>query len=115
MKKRTQLHGCGKFCFSISPNKIAEWSIIHDTIKKKIITCICTFSFRGVFFAFIIPEIFAFFRALRVCLVRHVHKPKILDFLVIFTFETFHVAGVAILFYSALPYMDSPRALMSAR
>ena len=33
-------------------------------------------------------------------------------FSVVFLFETLHTAGVAILFYVALPVLDSPRAMM---
>ena len=100
--------------FNISLNRIAQWHIIHDTIDVKTLTQICIL-FRCIFFAFLIPEIFGFLRAARVCFEKHVHRPKPRDFLVIFGLESCHVAGVAILFYGALPYMDSLRALVSTR
>ena len=58
---------------------------------------------------------FGFLRSLKVVLVKTVHSPMPLDFFLVFMMETIHVIGVAILFYGALPYMDSVRAVMSAR
>jgi chitin synthase len=71
--------------------------------------------FRCIFFAFIMPEIGAFLRSLKIVLVKTVHSPMPFDFFLVFIMETLHVTGVAILFYCALPYMDSVRAVMSAR
>ena len=64
------------------------------------------------------PEVFGILRSLKVCLLTKtgsVHKPKVQDFMVVLIMETLHVSGLAILFYCALPYMDSVRAIMSAR
>ena len=40
-------------------------------------------------------------------------KPGLLEFLIVFIFETIHVVGIAILFFLALPGMDSIRAIMA--
>ena len=61
------------------------------------------------------PEIFAFLRSLKMALGTSVYSPPWKHFLVVLIMETLHVTGVAVLFYCALPYMDSIRAIMSAR
>ena len=95
---------------------LREWNSVNTLWNyKKYVTAIFIVTFRCIFFAFILPEIFGFLRSLKVCLVKTVHRPKLLDFMVVLTMETLHVSGVAILFYCALPYMDSVRAVMSAR
>ena len=58
---------------------------------------------------------FGFLRSLKVVLMKTVHSPMPFDFCLVFMMETIHVIGVAVLFYGALPYMDSVRAVMSAR
>ena len=88
---------------------------IQANLKLKIYRSSFFGDSRCIFFAFIIPEIFSFLRSLKVVLVQTVHTPMPFDFFVVFVMETVHVTGVAILFYCALPYMDSVRAVMSLR
>ena len=71
------------------------------------------FSPRCIFFAFLIPELLSFGRALRMMLMRTLGKPTFLEFLVVFVFETLHVTGLALLFFVAFPAMDSVKVCMA--
>ena len=59
----------------------------------------------ALFFSFVIPEFFMWFRASRICFFRQWKRPPFVDFLIILIFETFHVVGVALLVYAVLPNM----------
>ena len=65
----------------------------------------------ALFAAFLVPEVMAFFRSLRVCLFKTVLVPRFLDFAFVSTMEILHAVGVAILLFLALPQMDSTHAL----
>ena len=65
----------------------------------------------ALFAAFLVPEVMAFFRSLRVCLFKTVLVPRFLDFAFVSTMEILHAIGVAILLFLALPQMDSTHAL----
>ena len=73
------------------------------------------FIFRCVFFAYIIPEILTFLQSLKHMVFKTVHLPKLFDFFLVLLMESIHVTGMAILFYCALPHMDSVRAVMATR
>ena len=65
----------------------------------------------ALFAVFLVPEIMAFFRSLRVCAFKTVIVPRFLDFAFVSAMEIFHAIGVAILLFLALPQMDSTHAL----
>ena len=65
----------------------------------------------ALFAAFLVPEIMAFFRSLRVCAFKTVIVPRFLDFAFVSAMEVLHAVGVAILLFLALPQMDSTHAL----
>lgn len=52
-------------------------------------------------------------RSARICIVRLPKLPPMLDMALVFTLETLHTVGVAILFLCALPHLDSIRATMA--
>ena len=81
------------------------------TLISKFISSI----FRCIFFAYIIPEILTFLRSLKDMVFKTVHLPKLFDFFIVLLMESIHVTGMAILFYCALPHMDSVRAVMATR
>ena len=58
-----------------------------------------------LFFCFVIPEFFMWFRSSRICFFRTWKRPPFLDFMVVVVFETAHVIGVALLIYVVLPNM----------
>lgn len=60
----------------------------------------------SLFFCFVIPEFFTWFRASRICFFRNWKRPPFLDFLIIVLFDTFHVVGIATLVYAVLPYLE---------
>lgn len=66
----------------------------------------------AIFFCFVVPELFMWFRSTRICLFRTWMKPSSLEFLVIATFETFHVIGLALLVYLVLPNLKVVEAIM---
>ena len=59
-----------------------------------------------------VPECLTFLRSARVCIMKFVGRPKWDSFLVVFGLESLHVLGLALLFFVALPNVDSIRALM---
>ena len=66
----------------------------------------------AIFFCFVVPELFMFFRSMRICLFRTWKKPSGLEFLILVTFETFHVIGLALLVYLVLPNLKVVEAVM---
>ena len=67
-----------------------------------------------IFFSFIAPEIFTFFRNFRIFFMKHQSKyPQKREFALIFMFETLHVIGTSILFLLALPSLDSLTAILA--
>ena len=66
-----------------------------------------------IFFSFIAPEIFTFFRNFRIFFMKHQSKyPQKREFALIFLLETLHVVGTSILFLIALPSLDSLTAIL---
>jgi len=69
-------------------------------------------SCRCLFFIFLIPEFLTFLRSARFVLLKSVRKPHWSDIAIVATMESFHTAGLALLFFGALPNMDSTMALV---
>ena len=66
-----------------------------------------------IFFSFIAPEIFTFFRNFRILFMKHQSEyPQKREFALIFLLETLHVVGTSILFLIALPSLDSLTAIL---
>ena len=63
--------------------------------------------FRSVFFAFCVPQLFSFVRAARVFLMRKVDWAPWKYLAIVFVFETIHTFGLALLFFTVLPELDS--------
>ena len=59
----------------------------------------------ALFFSYVIPEFFVWFRSSRICFFRQWKRPKFIDFMIVVLFETFHVVGLALLIYAVLPNM----------
>ncbi len=66
----------------------------------------------AIFFCFVVPEFFMWFRSTRICLFRTWKKPAMLDFLLVALFETIHVIGLALLVYLVLPNLKVVEAVM---
>lgn len=66
----------------------------------------------AIFFSFVVPELFMWFRSTRICLFRTWRKPTGLEFLILTTFETLHVIGLALLVYLVLPNLKVVEAVM---
>ena len=66
----------------------------------------------ALFFCFIVPEFFMWFRSTRICLFRTWKKPAALEFLIISTLETIHVVGLAVMVYLVLPNLKVVEAVM---
>ena len=67
-----------------------------------------------IFFSFLAPEIFTFFRNFRIFFMKHQSDyPQKREFALIFVFETLHVVGTSILFLIALPSLDSLTAILA--
>lgn len=64
-----------------------------------------------IFFAYAVPEVFAFLRCFRVLLFKKWDRPFFLDFLFVAFMEVLHVIGLSILVFLALPQLDSTHAL----
>ncbi|XP_061397172.1 chitin synthase chs-2 [Musca vetustissima] len=66
----------------------------------------------GLVFSFAAPEMFTFFRSLRICIFKDVKSSTWPEVLLVVSFELLHVIGLAILTFYVLAYMDSVKALM---
>lgn len=67
----------------------------------------------AIFFVYATPELLVWLRSARIYLMRHNNRPRLAHFIVVLIMETLSSAGVAILFYAALPHIDTPRAIMA--
>ena len=69
-----------------------------------------------IFFSFIAPEIFTFFRNFRIFFMKQSSSvfPQKREFFIILILETFHVIGTAILFLLAFPRLDSMTAILAS-
>lgn len=65
-----------------------------------------------LFFAFIIPEIGTLIRASRICFFKSWKKPPFHHFLLVFTAETLHTIGLAMLVFVILPDLDVVKGAM---
>ena len=95
-------------------NRNKDWEVIRNRTDSKFEDDVEGEQIRWVwalFAAFLVPEIMAFFRSLRVCAFKTVIVPRFLDFAFVSAMEIFHAVGVAILLFLALPQMDSTHAL----
>ena len=61
----------------------------------------------SIFFSFAVPEAMSMLRAIKMLLQKTVHRPMLFDFAVVAVMETIHVSGLAILYFVALPNLDS--------
>ncbi|XP_055854071.1 chitin synthase chs-2 [Episyrphus balteatus] len=66
----------------------------------------------ALIFAFSAPEVFTFFRSLRICVFKDVKAPTWLEVYLVVGMELLHVVGLAVFTFVALPAMDSCKALM---
>jgi len=65
-----------------------------------------------LFFAFLVPEIGTLLRSLRICFFKSWKKPTTGMFLLVFSVETLHTIGLAILTYVILPEIDVVKGAM---
>uniref|UniRef100_A0A0C9RWL3 chitin synthase n=1 Tax=Fopius arisanus TaxID=64838 RepID=A0A0C9RWL3_9HYME len=65
-----------------------------------------------IIIAFAVPEIGTFIRSCRMCTFKSCKKPLSSHFLLVFMMETFHVLGLALMFFSVLPDLDVIRGAM---
>lgn len=63
-------------------------------------------------FAFWVPEFGAWFRSMRICFFKSWKKPPLGQFLIVFTAETCHTVGIALLVFSVLPDLDVVKGAM---
>ena len=69
----------------------------------------------AIFFSFIAPEVFTFFRNFRIFFMKHQSVfPQKREFFIILILETLHVIGTAILFILAFPRLDSMTAILAS-
>ncbi|XP_011200587.2 chitin synthase chs-2 isoform X1 [Bactrocera dorsalis] len=66
----------------------------------------------ALIFAFSAPEVFTFFRALRICTFKDVKSPTWTEVMLVILFDVLHTIGLAILLFFVMPQLDSVRALM---
>ncbi|OXA64962.1 Chitin synthase 1 [Folsomia candida] len=66
----------------------------------------------AVYFAYILPEVQAFLRGLRIWVFKGQQKPTMMEFIVPFIFETLHALGMALLVFAVLPKLDVVKAVM---
>ena len=66
----------------------------------------------AIFFCFVVPEMFMWFRSTRICLFRTWRKPAVVEFLIVALFDTLHVIGLALLVYLVLPNLKVVEAVM---
>ncbi|XP_011190169.2 chitin synthase chs-2 isoform X1 [Zeugodacus cucurbitae] len=66
----------------------------------------------ALIFAFSAPEVFTFFRALRICTFKDVKSPTWMEVMLVLLFEILHTIGLAILVFFVMPQLDSVRAIM---
>ncbi|XP_037938535.1 chitin synthase chs-2 [Teleopsis dalmanni] len=66
----------------------------------------------AIIISFSVPEIFTFFRSLRIFIFKYVKTPTRLEVLLVCLFEILHVIGLALFTFLVLPNLDSIRGLM---
>ncbi|KAL9910764.1 chitin synthase 2 isoform 2-T2 [Glossina fuscipes fuscipes] len=90
------------YCQTIEPNENFEANL--PTVER--ITWIW-----ALIFSFAAPEVFTFFRSLRICVFKDVKSPTWLEVVLVIAFELLHVAGLSVLIFYVFPRIDSIRAL----
>ncbi|ODM95932.1 Chitin synthase 6 [Orchesella cincta] len=66
----------------------------------------------AILIAFLIPEIGAFIRSLRICVFKAWRKPSTAEFIVPLFFETCYAAGLALFVFAVLPSVNVLKAVM---
>ena len=66
----------------------------------------------ALFFAFSAPEVLTLIRSVRAVINQGYTRPSLKHFLVVFVMESLHVLGTAILFFIALPGVDTVKGLI---
>ncbi|XP_011291179.1 chitin synthase chs-2 [Musca domestica] len=66
----------------------------------------------GLIISFAAPEVFTFFRSLRICIFKDVKSPTWPEVLLVISFELLHVIGLALLTFYVFAHLDSVKALM---
>ncbi|XP_043674130.1 chitin synthase chs-2 isoform X1 [Vespula pensylvanica] len=65
-----------------------------------------------IIIAFAVPEFGALIRSIRICIFKSWKKPPYSHFLLVFLMETFHVVGLALMFFLVLPDIDVVKGVM---
>ncbi|XP_043525699.1 chitin synthase chs-2 isoform X4 [Frieseomelitta varia] len=65
-----------------------------------------------IIIAFAVPEFGTLIRSIRICIFKSWKKPPVSHFLLVFLMETFHVAGLALMFMAVLPELDVVKGAM---
>lgn len=63
-------------------------------------------------FSFSLPEVGTIFRATRICFFRNVTKPTVIQFGLVWIFETCHVIGLGLFAFLILPDLDVVKGIM---
>ena len=92
---------------SFNQISVGEYAMVWATATEKVAWL------WAIFFSFIAPEFFTLIRCCRIVFMKSYNMPGVVEFFIVFTLETLHVLGTAILFLIALPQMDSVRAIMA--
>ena len=90
-------------CYSIGQGRAIQASVSEDERVSWM---------WALFFSFLIPEFFMWFRSSRICFFRQWKRPRFFDFMIVVLFETFHVVGLAMLIYAVLPNMKVVQGAM---
>ena len=61
---------------------------------------------------FALPEFGTLFRSVRMCFFKSWKKPLLSHFFLVFIMETFHVIGLALMFFAVLPELDVVKGAM---
>ncbi|XP_047357161.1 chitin synthase chs-2 isoform X6 [Vespa velutina] len=65
-----------------------------------------------IIIAFAVPEFGALIRSIRICIFKSWKKPPYSHFFLVFLMETFHVVGLALMFFLVLPDVDVVKGVM---
>ncbi|XP_040583648.1 chitin synthase chs-2 [Lepeophtheirus salmonis] len=65
-----------------------------------------------IFLAFVVPELGTMFRSVRICVFKSSRRCSFSDFMIIWIFESMHVAGLALFVFVVLPDLDVVKGAM---
>lgn len=65
-----------------------------------------------IIIAFAVPEFGTLIRSVRICIFKSWKKPLSSHFLLVFLMESFHVIGLALMFFAVLPEIDVVKGAM---